>query len=267
VLSAAGIRQHWRKVLGVAVGVAALGALAAAATAPAVRQTLREHPYFAIRDVRVSGTGPLLTRTEVIEWLGIRPGMSVWDASPARIRKRLKAHPMIARASVRREFPGRVVISVRERHPAAVLVLDEPFYVDRSGAAFGPLRDEYSRDYPVISGIDPSLPAGARARAVRRALRLARLCDRHACFGGISEVHLQPDVGAVLYPSQWRVPVVLGWGGWVDKVDRAERLFEQWSGETERLASVDARFRNQVVVRLLPNDAAVAKPRSRGVNI
>jgi cell division protein FtsQ len=225
-----------------------------------VRTTLREHPYFAIRDVRVSGAGPLLTRTEVIEWLGLKYGSSLWDASPSRIRKRLKAHPMITSASVRREFPGRVLITVRERRPAAVLLLDEPYYVDRSGAAFGPLRDDYSRDYPVLSGIDAGLSAGARARAVRRALRLARLCDRHACFGGISEVHLQPDVGAVLYPSEWRVPVVLGWGGWLDKVDRAERLFE-------RLASVDARFRNQVVVRLLPNEPVAAHRPSHGVNI
>ena len=261
------VREHWRRGLALIAGTAALAALGAAATASDLRRLLREHPYFAIHDVRVNGAGPLLTRTEVIEWVGLRPGTSVWDASPSRVRKRLKAHPMIARAAVRREFPGRVVIDVRERRPAAILMLEEPFYVDRSGAAFGPLRDEYSRDYPVISGIDAALPAGARARAVRRALRLARLCDRHACFGGISEVHVQPDVGAVLYPSQWHVPVVLGWGGWVDKVDRAERLFEQWSGETERLASVDARFRNQVVVRLLPNDAAAARPRSRGVNI
>jgi cell division protein FtsQ len=211
--------------------------------------------------------GPLLTRTEIVEWAGIRNGASLWDAPPAGVRRRLEAHPMVARARVRREFPGRVLIDVRERKPEAILLFDEPYYVDRSGAAFGPLREDYSRDFPVITGVDADLPAGSRERAVRRALRLARLCDRHACFGGISEIHVQAGIGAVVYPSEARVPVVLGWGGWLDKVDRAERLLDLWSAESDRVASIDARFRNQVVVRLLPGNDTPAEPPPQGLSI
>lgn len=165
---------------------------------------------------------------------------------------------MIARADVRREFPGRYEITVRERQPQAVVLLDEPFYVDRAGNAFGPLGRDHSLDYPVITGIRDDMPPGYRRWLLRRALRLARLCDRIGCFGGVSEIHLDAALGPVLYPTAPAVPIILGWGSWAEKLGRAVRTLDAWQGREAGLVSVDVRFRDQVVARLPAPDAAGA---------
>jgi cell division protein FtsQ len=250
----------WRTLLSHAVGIACALALTAATWIfrDSGWESLREHPYFAIKQVTVRGAGELLERGAVLRWLDIRDSSNSWDASPHRWRRRLEAHPMIARAEVRREFPGRYEIEVRERRPQAIVLLGEPFYVDRAGNAFGPLGQNHSADYPVITGVDDEMPPGYRRWLLRRALRLTRLCERIGCFGGVSEINLHPQLGPILYPVSPAVPVIVGWGSWAEKLGRATRALDQWQGREASLSSVDVRFRDQVVVRL-------AEPASTGV--
>lgn len=232
---------------------------------------LRDHPYFAISQLVINGCGPALTPEDLRAWLGFTGESTLWEASPGRVRARLLAHPYIAHAAVRREFPGRLEVVVRERQPRAIAVLDDLYYVDRSGVSFGPLRPQDSRDYPLITGLSPDMADGLRTWALRRAMRLMRRCDRAPCVGELSEVHLEDGRGVVLYPAAPRVPIVLGWGSWSEKLERAARVLKAWHGTSERLAGLDIRFRNQVVLTLRPAPAPpapppAARPRARGVS-
>jgi len=221
---------------------------------------LRRHPYFALNQVTITGCGPALTPADVRAWLGFTPQTTLWDASPETVRARLEAHPFISGAVVKREFPGRLDVVVRERRPQAIAVLDDLYYIDRSGRTFGPLRAKDSRDYPLITGLPPGLSEGQRTWMLRRTLRLLRRCDREPCVGELSEVHLEDPRGMVVYPAAPRVPIVLGWGSWPAKLERAERALRAWSTAAERLASLDLRFRNQVVVTVRQLPAPPAPP-------
>lgn len=249
-------------------GVAALAAVGAVSAGWVFYQpvwaALRTHPYFAVKNVVIRGAGPLLTRDDVLAWLGMSDGASVWDLSPAQVRARLEVHPLIARATVRREFPDRFEIEVRERRPEAIAVLDALYYLDRDGRVIQALGAEHDRDYPMITGLSADADPNYRTWALRRALRLVRLCQRMACPGGVSEIRLHPQLGVVLYPRGPRVPVVLGWGSWREKLTRAARVLAAWETQTERLARVDVRFRDQVLVKLRtpPGAAPRAKTKS-----
>lgn len=232
-----------------------------------VAAAVREHRYFAIGQLVINGCGPALTPDEVREWLGLTAESTLWEASPASVRFRLEEHPFIARAAVRRSFPGRLEITVRERRPRAIAVLDDLYYVDRAGVTFGPLRPRDSRDYPVITGIAPGLAAGARLWAIRRALRLLRRCDRSPCIGSLSEINVGDGRGVVVYPVQPHLPVVLGWGSWPEKLARAQRVLQAWQGEAERVASLDVRFRNQVVIALRPQEQSPSSSPRRRDNV
>ena len=105
---------------------------------------------------------------------------------------------------------------------------------------------------------------------LRRALRLLRRCDRAPCLGELSEVHLDDGRGVVVFPASPRLPIVLGWGSWPVKLERAGRALQAWHGAAEGLAGLDVRFRNQVVLSLRAAPAAAsvpskgaAKPQSR----
>ena len=83
-------------------------------------------------------------------------------------------------------------------------------------------------------------------------------------------MHLGDGRGVVVYPAAPRVPILLGWGSWPTKLDRAERTLRAWHGSPEHLGSLDVRFRNQVVVTLRqvpapPAPPPPAPPRGHGV--
>lgn len=261
---------RWRWVgLGV-VAVLGLAAVGWMVRRPVVDR-LRHHPYFVIDHVAIHGVGPALTPDDVSAWLGLGDTTTVWEATPAAVRERLEAHPFIAAASVKRIFPGRLEIVVHERQPRAIAVIGDLFYVDRSGATFGPLRPSDPRNLPIITGLDADAPEGTRSWMLRRALRLLRRCEPPAdrqpapgasaraaahCAGQLSEVHVDPENGITVFPASPRVPLVLGWGSWHTKLERAERALRGWQGSTEQLARLDLRFRNQVVATLRQVEAA-----------
>jgi len=223
-----------------------------------VAQALRAHPYFVVNRVVIHGAEHGLTPDDLRSWIGLTDATTVWEASPGRVRERLEAHPYVAGATVRRQFPGTLEIVVRERRPLAIAVLDDLYYVDRGGVTFGPLRPADDRDLPLITGLDPHATDGTRNWMLRRALRLMRRSADAPALGRLSEIHIDPASGVVVFPVTPRVPVLLGWGSWPAKLARARRALDAWHGAGERLARLDTRFHNQVVATLRPPPAGPA---------
>ena len=240
-------RPSWR-ALGVTAAVVLVAALAwqGLRHRQAAFEVVREHPYFRVAHIEINGTGSLVAESELREWLGIRAGDSLWEAAPEQVAARLRAHPMLRSAVVRRVFPGTLDIRVEERQPAAITVLDDLYYLDRNGESFGPLGPEHGRDYPIFTGVAPDAD-GQRRWALRRALELLEASDLGL---DISELHLDPEDGLVLFLSQPRVPMYLGWQAWERRLERAERVLATMSSPTKQPARIDLRFRDQVVVKL-----------------
>ena len=195
---------------------------------------VREHPYFAISQLVINGCGPALTPDDVRAWLGVRPASRASGTRRRRaLRTRLEAHPFIARAARAARVPRpprRSTCTSGGRE--AIAVLDELYYVDRSGATFGPLR----------RAGQPRLPADHRARrrhapTGRAPGRCAAPCAccaaaiaRRAASASCPRCTSSTEHGVVVYPAAPRVPVVLGWGSWPAKLERAERALRAWHG-------------------------------------
>ena len=216
---------------------------------PAGWHWVHAHPYFAITKLELDGNRRL-TQHDVLEWIGVQDGTSIWDASPSVLQMRLESHPWIRRASVQREFPRHLAITVQERRPVAIVRLDTLDYVDRAGHILGPLRDDDSRDFPLITGFEDDAARRFAPIGVHRALQFLRRCERLSCFDGVSEVHVSQQLGLTVFPQRTAVAVVLGWGGWREKLARSTRVLAAWEGQTARVATVDVSFRQLVVVKL-----------------
>ena len=87
-------------------------------TAGPVLRYFAGHRYFAVREIEVEGLERLDT-AQVLVWLGMGEGSSIWAASPRVLERRLEERPAIDHASVRRIWPDRLHVSVRERAPSA----------------------------------------------------------------------------------------------------------------------------------------------------
>ena len=88
------------------------------------------------------------------------------------------------------------------------------------------------------------------------------------CFDAISEVHVDPEKGITVFPLRTAVAVVLGWGGWREKLARSARVFAAWDGQVERLEQVDVSFRRTVVVKLREeNHPTAVRSRRKGLRV
>jgi cell division protein FtsQ len=107
---------------------------------------------FAVKAVTISGLNRLDER-EVLDLAGISPKTSVLFLDVDAARAKLERAPLVASASVRKLYPGRVFIDIVERSPAALWQRDgEVSMVAADGAALDELHDARLNDLPFVVG-------------------------------------------------------------------------------------------------------------------
>lgn len=242
----------------------ALGALAGIAVAvwigPRLVDWVVSHPHFAVDGVEFPyetlgrrsaaiGGQARVTPEELAAWAGVTPGTSWFTVHAATLERRLEDHPWVRRATVRLQPPRRVLARVVQRRAIAIARLDELYYVDRRGVLIAPLGPDDSRDLPIVSGLDRSFGRASVRVALPRVAALLRRYEGASWLGAISEVHVDAEGGATLFPVSTRATVKLGWGGWYAKLARGERVMLARRGETASIASIDLTHGTAVVVR------------------
>jgi cell division protein FtsQ len=80
-------------------------------------------PLSKIRSITYEGNQQV-SREQLANVSGIREGMNYWEVDKAAVDKRIQSQlPLVAKADVEVNFPGRVVVAVAEKPVAAILVL------------------------------------------------------------------------------------------------------------------------------------------------
>jgi hypothetical protein len=239
----------------------ALVVAVALAVWPALRDAARRHPYFALREVVVRGQ-VRLAPDRVRAVAGLEPGTSVWDVDVAAAEARLRREPWVRRARVRRQLPHRVLVQLREERPVAILAVTEPapglYYVAGHGRIVAPLAPDDPRDFPYVTGLRAGDVSGEDpfgAGALRRALALVRLSVRGG-LGPVSEIHVDRTRGLTVLPVAPAIPIVVGWGGFTEKLGRLPTVLALWVGREAELAEVSLLFTDDVIVRTRPGRPA-----------
>jgi len=172
-------------------------------------------PLVAVRGLRVQGAKSVSAAT-VLTAARIPAGSPMAALDPAAAAARVERIPQIASASVRRDWPGTVVISVVERVPAA-LVPDSGGYaiVDRGGVVFGQSATARS-GLPVIDVSAPARDAQVVPGALAALRALPADVDRR-----ISSITASDPYAITLTLTDG---VTVNWGGGDDAVDKAHDL-------------------------------------------
>jgi cell division protein FtsQ len=243
-------RRRWRS----ASVLVALLVLAGAGVAErgAISAWALQHPYFAVSEIVVFPTHRV-REGALLQWMGIRPGVSIWSLEPRALERRLEEHPWIRRARVRREFPRRLTVQVVERQAAAVLLIDQLYYVDRTGAVFARVGSDDSLDLPFVTGIEAAVLNGERPyprHAMRQALELVQLMRTSGLPFRVSEVHIERDQGITVFPVEPQVALEFGWGRFPAKLARLGEVLGGFAGRESQLRDIDLTYESQVVIRL-----------------
>ena len=207
----------------------------------------KHHPYFAATDIVVSTDGRL-TSDEIKQWAGIAPGMNIIALDVRAVEQRLRYHPWVHTAVVTREFPQRLYLTIRERHPIARIRRPEAAYLDENGDSFvAPASSAH--DLPYVSGLE-RVPL--ETQTVRTVLAGARLCLSliQEWNVALSEIHWDDRRGYTLFLSDRQVMIRLGQQIRPTVFVLIQRVLERWP---DRRATVfDARFTDQIVASPYP---------------
>jgi cell division protein FtsQ len=251
---AAFIRTHLARHLAVATGIlAAAGVVFAAVTyGPPVAAAIADHPYFAVAEIVVTPTRHVRAGS-LLESVALRPGVSLWRVDPEALATGLEGQPWIRRARVRREFPRRLIVDLVERKPAAILYLDQLYYVDSTGVAFVRVGERDPLDLPFVTGVEAAIVADERPfarHAIRQALRVLQLMQAAGLPFRVSEVHIEREQGITVFPIEPRVALTFGWSGFKTKLTRLGRVLQDFRGREGQIREIDLTMGSSAVVRL-----------------
>ncbi len=196
---------------------------------------LMQTGHFFVREVVVEGHDHLDVAA-VLELAGIEAGTHVLATDLDAMSARLEANAWIARASVTRELPDRLVVTMHEHRPAGlVAVHGDLMLVGNDGAPFAPVSPGMDlAALPILSGLGPDAyideAAAAVARAdVRSAVNLTRL---YAAMGlsnrwPVGEVRLEAGRRMTIVLSGSGTEAVMGTGPYRQKLYRLEWILEK----------------------------------------
>jgi cell division protein FtsQ len=239
-------------------GMALLGALSAGAWG-AVRW-LKTSPRFGVAVVDVIGVDPGHV-DDVRRRAAIALGTNVFGVDLPAVEAALFGSPWVADVDARRALPDRIVIEIKERTPAALLLVEGKLYLaDARGVPFKSATALDGGDLPVITGITAPLFRDERGPAlVRRALAVAATWRLGPERPKLGEIHLDA-AGVTLYLTPGAIAVRLGRQDAVAELAAMRRFDAAWNAlsETERAdvktLHLDSRARPDRVVVAMKRD-------------
>ena len=278
----------WRPVTKSGRIFLALGVLAVAAVCVTAYLTVA---HFLERDsrFRIAGTGNIeatglaqVSRAELLPVFGEDIGKNIFFVHLSERRKQLEQIPWVQRATVMRLLPDQIQVNIVERTPIAFVRQGQRIgLVDAGGVlltmpASRMTQQHYS--FPVVTGIDAHDPLSSRR--VRMAVYQHLISELDSTgqhlSEQLSEIDLtNPEDARVLMPEQGAdILAHFGDEQFLTRYQRYKTHIAEWRQQYPRLASVDLRYEQQVVLEMAPGsgpsvtagegqtvaDAAPAKP-------
>jgi cell division protein FtsQ len=132
-------------------------------------QWMGTSPVFTVRSIEVRGAQRIAPQ-EIRRLSQLHEGMRIVDVKPPVSAKAIMGNCWIRHARVTRLFPGKVLITVEERVPMALINVGRVYYLDNDGVLLPLFPATYS-DLPVLSGIAASLPDSVGKMIPRESLK------------------------------------------------------------------------------------------------
>jgi len=204
-----------------------------------------------------------VSKTALLNFLHFRAGQNIFTIDMAGAVKRIKEHPWVKTASVRRELPGAVVVELTEREPVALLQMEALYLVDEDGEPFKKVEPGDPGDLPLLTGFDPGafqrgpLAAKRQAALIAEAARLIKIGQKVGRLDpqDISEVRFEASGGFTFVTAENAAQIRLGFGDFDKKLQRFAAVAQRIGGRMKQVRLVDVSIPGRVVVRGLRQEA------------
>ncbi len=199
---------------------------------------------FRMKAVALAGNEHL-TDEELKAISGLRGDESLLTLSSRKVYEKLKESPWIQTASVRKEYPSKLLIRIRETEPFALLDMKgKMFIVDDRGRMLEELKDNSVPFLPVIMS-DPY----NEKEAFKEAVNLATVIKNMGLLRNKQRIEIiahQPNEVAANLDG---VYVKIGAGEHEDKLTRLSEIEDEVRKRNIPVAYIDLRFAKKAIVK------------------
>lgn len=218
-------------------------------------------------NIQATGLGQV-SRAEMLPVFGEDIGRNIFFVPLAERRKQLEQIPWIEHATVMRLLPDQIRISVVERKPIAFLRQGAQVgLVDANGVLLTEppaMMAQHHYSFPVVTGIDGRDPIASRRARMETYQRLIGELDANGqrLSDQISEIDMSdPEDARVLMPEQGTdILAHFGSDHFLERYQRYKAHIAEWRQQYPKLAEVDLRYEQQVVLQMTGGaNAAPAK--------
>jgi cell division protein FtsQ len=257
-------RPWWRPETKLGRALLGIGAIAVfsafAASAYALKSFLERDARFRITgtsNIQASGLAEV-SRAEMLPVFGEDVGRNVFFVPLNERRKQLEQIPWIEKATVMRLLPDQIRVSVVERKPVAFVRQGSQIgLVDGSGVLLSmpaAMMSHHHYSFPVVTGIDGRDPIASRKGRMAMYLRLVGELDGNGqhLSDQLSEIDLtDPEDARVLMPEQGTdILAHFGEDHFLERYRRYKAHIAEWRQQYPKLAEVDLRYEQQVVLQM-----------------
>jgi cell division protein FtsQ len=222
---------------------------------------------------RIAGAGNIeavglneVSRSELLPVFGEDIGRNVFFVPLSERRKQLEEIPWIERATVMRLLPDQIRVAVVERQPVAFVRQGQQIgLVDANGVLLSmpaSMMAQHHYSFPVVTGLDPGDPLPSRKARVAVYQRLLGELDSNGqrLSEQISEIDLtDPEDARVFMPEQGAdILAHFGEDHFLERYQRYKAHIGEWRQQYPKLAAVDLRYEQQVVLEMKPGSNAAA---------
>jgi len=219
---------------------------------------------------RIAGTGNIdavglteVSRSEMLPIFGADVGRNIFFVNLDERRRQLEQLPWVEHATVMRLLPDRIHVQVVERQPVAFVRQGQQInLVDANGVLLSmppALMAQHHYSFPVVTGIDPNATPEARRARMAVYLRLLGELDANGqrLSEQLSEIDMSDPADArVLMPEQSTdILAHFGEDHFFDRYQRYKAHIAEWHQQFPKLAAVDLRYDQQVVLEMQQGSA------------
>jgi cell division protein FtsQ len=248
----------WGRAL---LAFAALVVVSATAFALNVCRSFLEHDA----RFRIAGTSNIqatglsqVNRAEMLPVFGEDIGRNIFFVPLTERRKQLEQIPWVEQATVMRLLPDQIRVSLIERKPVAFVRHGQQIgLVDANGVLLNmpvAAMAQHHYSFPVLTGIDGGDPLPSRRARIALYERLVGELDANGqhLSDQISEIDLtDPEDARVLMPEQGTdILAHFGEDHFLERYQRYKNHIAEWRQQYPKLAAVDLRYDQQVVLEM-----------------
>jgi len=176
--------------------------------------------FFQVTGVRINGNR-MTSKGQITALSRVDIHTNLLAINVAQVRSLLESHPWIARVEIIRDWPNRLLITVQEKNPVALLNRKTGlFYLDGKGQIIAAVDPAQEIDFPVITGLENFHFSTTQPVQIHEPLQqvfdLLQLANRNNPIlpeQNISEVHITDKGDLILYLLDRPFPIYLGQNG------------------------------------------------------